>query len=432
MSLRSPLTRSNMVLGSLAEAANIPVAEIPITEFSYISVDLPQSQNEIKARFGLTIDPLQAIPGSSDPAVVSSLVRSQTVEEFLYATHVGVIVVPDPKLFALQGADIAAPANPAPTPQFDGFVPPAGIGGDATARPAHLVWGHDTWQACWALLQAYDLRMTIGSRFQVFRELAANVGACASGGFRGLSHAQMSAVPYIRSVNDLADSRTQVPADRRYFIPQTVTAAVGQGSPTPAQPPIVDVAYGGIQLKGAFGGWYPLNGLLLAPGMPLNIVMERTPFDNLYYDRFANSLLNKQAQMQTYARDLQEAVTGVGFAGAKVWKGGLFRVGILIRGFSLAPLACYQGYQDMGRHFDAIQRANMYRESSNVMLEMLSKLAKEQPEITSRIKNGKGQSLHDEIGNIKDLGGLGSFDFNSVLALPHLPALPSLRDDLTT
>jgi hypothetical protein len=397
--------RSDFKLGNLGAINQMDPAAIPITLYSTMNEALPVAQTTIARDFGLIIDPLQVQPvGNGGVGRVSSLVRSQTVEEFIYATHVGVVVIPDAKLFALNGVDTVLPQNPALTPQFDGFVPPTGIingdGGarDATARPASFVWGHDTYQAAFGLLNAYDLRMKV-ARFEVFRELAANVGACVSGGHRGFSSTKTSAVPYIRAQNGLMQNR----GGDRAFLPQTVTA----GTPvTPAQPPLVDVSYGGVQLKGAFGGWYPLNGLLLAPGLPVNVLLERTAGDEglgSYHQRMIDSLSDQQTDFVTYSERFQESVVGsIGFAGAKVWKAGLFRVGILIRGFALAPLACYQAYQDMSRYFTSLEKATMYRESGSIMMSMLPELLKTSGGAVGREATIGGVSLADYVAKKGD------------------------------
>lgn len=421
--MRSNLLRSSKLMGNLAEVGQTAPAEIPITEFGYIDVSLPVPAEQLARDFGLIIDPLQVAPGSSSPDGnrVSSLVRSQTVEEFIYATHIGVVVVPEPKVFALNGADVTAPLAPAATPQFDGFVPIAGLPGDVAARPAQFVWGHDTWQAAWSLLNAYTLDMTIGSRFTVFSELAANVGACVSGGYRGLGLNRMPATPYIRAQNDLADARPAPVTGRRYFIPQTVTAGTAGTPNTPAQPSLVDVSYGGTKLQGAFGGWYPLSGLLLAPGMPINILLRRAAFDATYHARMTAALADMQTTFMTYGKNLQESAT-VGFAGAKIWKGGLFRVGILVRGFALAPLACYQGYQDMGRFFNSIDKASLYRDSANIMAEMAPKVVESHGHL---IRGASGRTLAEEVkadqaavmSRFGTLKGIDEYNWNS-LVLP--------------
>jgi len=426
MSQKSTL-RSDMKLGNLAQVSQMDPSAIPITLYSTMNEALPVPAATLERDYGLIIDPLQVQPvGSGGVGRVSSLVRSQTVEEFIYATHVGVVIIPDPKLFALNGADTVLPANPAATPQFDGFVPPTGIingaGGarDATARPASFVWGHDTYQAAFGLLNGYDLRMRV-ARFEVFRELAANVGACVSGGHRGFSQTKTSAVPYIRAQNELQGI---LRGGGRAFLPQTVTA--GDPDPTPAQPPLVDVSYGGIQLKGAFGGWYPLNGLLLAPGLPVNILLERTAGDDgpgSYHERMINSLANQQDAFQTYSsRFTENVVDNVGFAGAKIWKAGLFRVGILIRGFALAPLACYQAYQDMSRYFSAIDKATMYREAGGIMMSMLPDLLKTSGGMVGKEARINGKSLEEYVRERGDkLGSMSeveAIDFSRLMVLP--------------
>lgn len=409
--------KSDIKLGNLAEAAEYDVQRIPITLYSLNSDALPIPGETLQNDYGLVIDPLQVLPTNANGVGrVTSLVRSQTVEEFILATHVGVVVIPEPKLFALNGVDTAKPPQPTVSPQFDGFVPPNGIitgfdgqnpVRDTSARPAQFVWGHNTYKAAWAALQAYDLRFRI-ARFEVFRELAANVGACISGNFRGFSSTKTSPIPYIRAQNNLM---ANIREGERLFLPQTVTAGQGELGPTPAQPPLVDVAYGGINLSGAFGGWYPIDGLLLAPGMPINLLLERTAGDDgptSYHERMLQELGSTQ-DFQTYSdRFLAEVAGNVGFAGASIWKGGLFRIGILVRGFSLAPLACWQAYQSMSRYFNPAEKALMYRDSASVMLGMLGDI--EKTPHYGAIKVG-GRSLQDEVAKKGyKLAGLSDID----------------------
>lgn len=364
-------------LGNLQELSGLGPEQIPVCEFAYMSDPFPVEDEVIDANYGDQIDPLQVRPKSSrSESHVTSLIRSQTVEEFIYASHVGVVVIPDPKLFSLNGADVAVPSQATTTPAFDGFVPPS-----SDMRPAQLVWGHHTQRAAWALLNAYDLSLTIGSRYEVFREPCANVGACIAGNFHGFGHSLYSPVADIREQNDMVFSRAKGGAARA-FIPQTVTAATGQGNPTPAEPPLVDVAYGGVQMGGVFGGWYPLNGLLLAPGLPINLLMERTRGDageGSYHAQMVAAMRDQQRDTVTYSSRFQEKVADnsgdLGFAGARLWKAGLFRVGILIRGVSLGPLATYQAYQDMGRYLDSVSKAVCYRDSASSMIAMASKVA---------------------------------------------------------
>ncbi len=399
-----------LVLGSLSELPQMDVASIPITEFSYNSDSLPIAASVLNKDYSLVIDPLQVKPvGTEQQGRTTSLVRSQTVEEFLYATHIGVVVIPDAKQFALNGVDIAALGQNSDTPQFDGFVPPTGVitnavgpVRDASARPAQLVWGHDTLQAAWALLKAYELVMKIGSRYEIFRELCDNVGACVSGEMRGFGQSLISPVPYIEKLNANERARTDIPSnEKRTFLPPTVTA--GEQGPTPAAPPLVPVSYGGQRLTGAFGGWYPLRGLLLSPGMPINIMLERAVGDqgpNSYYARMQAALGNTQDNFNTYDANLNGTVTGnVGFAGSKVWKGGLFRIGILIRGFALSPLACFEGYQDMSRYFTPKDKAAIYAQSTAQMQEMASELARDPvwgPKVRARLASEQGTLSLDE------------------------------------
>lgn len=371
------------------------IALIPTGHFSFSEYSLPLTTTQMED-FSGDINPLNITTSMNAQGKASDLITSLQSPDWFLLMRVGVVVVPEPKQFSLNGADIAAPGSGSAVPEFTGFVPAAGIGGDATARPATLVWGHDSLQAAYCFLNAYRLEFLLNGKFQLFDELSAHIGACVSGeNAEGFGQSLLGAAPYVRSVNDHARAR----AAGRTFIPQTVTA----GTPnTPAQPPIVPVSYGGLNMAGIFGGWYPTNGVLLYPGMPIQARFVQQSGDPYYYPRLLRHLRDEGAVQ--YDVNFTGVVTGIGFAQSVMWKGGLFKVGLLLSGYSIAPYACVQAYKHMGSMLGFETREKLYAAVSNALM-----------------------SRSREAGfTLNGLGDIDSLDLRP-MALPAARLAPALR-----
>lgn len=351
----------------LSAVQNMPFDQIPTGHFSVSEYSLPLATTQL-TDFGAQINPLNVTSTTAQAGKSSDFVVSQQSPDWFLLLSIGVIVVPDAKVFALNGADVAAPTVANTTvPQFDGTIPPTGLpvgvlnGAqtlDATARYGQLNWGHDSWQAAWAFLHAYRLQMILTGKFMLFDELAAHVGACvAAEEWEGLGNPNLGSARYVRSVNN----RLAELGSTRRFIPQTTVA--GQ-TVTAAQPPLVPVGYGGPKMDGIFGGWYPTQGILLYPGMPLQIQFQRTDNDTVYYDRMISSL--SQEPEVTWDANYSDIVTptapatAIGFSSSVPHKGGLFKVGIIMRGLSLAPKPCVDWYRMSGHVYNPDSSRQIY------------------------------------------------------------------------
>ena len=397
------IKKSDIQLGSLSEISGTDPIEIPVVEYSQIAYELPVTGGN---QFGQTVDPLGVLPENAGDVTdrITSLIRAQTVEEAIFVTQIGVVAIPDIRMWALNGVDMAHPQAMSDSPLFTGFVPPAGvpIGGapDASSRPATLQFGHDALRAAWAFLNAYNLVMTLGSRYEIFNEVGANVGACVSGSVSGFGTSNYSPVDDIARANER--QQLAYPSDQRMFVPPTVTGPAN--ALTPREPPLVQVQYGSLQLAGAFGGWYPTRGLFLVPGMPVNIRLERTPSDTFYHAQLAQAVRDRSRVFNTYAKNLNGTATGAGWAGTKLWSAGLFKIGIIMRGYNLAPRACIEAYQDSSRFWDPRQKAQLFAPAQSMLLQQLTDLAK-----NYKLCRTDGTELGRE--RFGDLAGLDEVDF---------------------
>lgn len=396
--------RPNHLLGDLMEVEGLDVTQIPVAEYSEIGYELP---NRLDRQFGNVVDPLQVLSDEdSAPNRITSLIKSQSVEAPIYVTQIGVVAVPDIRMYTLNGVDVALPSAAGDTPKFDGSVPLTGVtqagNADASSRPAQFQFGHDAIEAAWAFLQSYRLVFSLGSRIELFNELAANIGACIAGNVQGFGSSNYSPVADIARANRLAKAA----GNNRAFLPRTFTGAAS-GAGTPAEPPLVPVAYGSLQTAGIFGGWYPTRGLLLTPGMPINLRLERTPGDSIYHDRLARAVADRSTTFETYSEMFNGIATGAGFAGAKVWKGGSFRVGIIMRGYELAPLSCVQAYQGQARFFDASQRSTLYAGGRDRIVELVRSLGSK---LKGCLCDSQGNELGDEV--LSTLAGVEMIDVN--------------------
>ncbi len=341
----------------LSAVAQMQFDQIPTGHFSISEYALPLSTAEM-LEFGAEINPLNITATTQSSGKASDFIQPMTSPDWFLLLSIGVVVVPDAKVFALNGAAVTAPAAAATVvPQFDGVIPPTGVvtngaGGvvtrDAASRYAQLNWGHDSWQAAWAFLHAYRMQMILTGKFMLFDELAAHVGACvAAEEWNGLGNPNLGAARYVRKVNDRATTL----GNAKRFIPQT-SQDNGAGVQVGAPPPLVPVGYGGPKMSGIFGGWYPTQGILLYPGMPLQVRFQRTEGDTLYHSRMTESLASESEVTwdANYSDVLAPTAAGAatGFSSAFPFKGGLFKVGIIMRGISMAPRACVDWYKGAG------------------------------------------------------------------------------------
>lgn len=362
---------------SMETVQAMPFDQIPTGHFSVSEYSLPLSAAQL-TDFGAQINPLNVVNSDVQIGKSSDFIQPMTAPDWFLLLSIGVVVVPDCKVFSMNGAAVTPPTSANTTvPQFDGTIPPTGlISGvdgnantrDAAARAAQLNWGHDTWQAAWSFLHAYRMQMILTGKFVLFDELCAHIGACVSAEeWEGLGNPNLGAARYVKRVNDRA---TELQKNKR-FIPQTTTFAADGTTLVGAPPPLVPAGYGGPKMGGIFGGWYPTQGILLYPGMPLQIRFQRTDNDVVYYNRMIDSLSDEPEI--TWDANYSDVVTptapatAVGFSSAFPFKGGLFKLGIIMRGLSLAPTACVDWYKMAGHIYNPEAARAVYATATGLL-----------------------------------------------------------------
>ncbi len=351
----------------LAAIAAMPLECIPTGHYSLAEYEVPLSAAEL-SEFGAQMNPLSATNTTASAGRSSTFIQPMTSPDWFMMFSVGVVCVPDAKVFAINGASVAAPLAAATTvPQFDGTIPavglingPAGVL-DATARYAQFEHGHATWQASWAFLNAYRMQMILTGKYVLFDELCAHVGACVSAEeWAGLGSPNIAAARYIRAANDRQSTLNSAVTGRR-FIPQTMIAGV---TPVAAPPPLAPVGYGGPKMDGIFGGWYPTRGILFYPGMPVQILFVRNDNDTLYHNRLTQNLgIEAEITWDANYSDILTATAAgaaTGFSSSVPFKGGLFKQGVIMRGCSLAPESCVSWYEMSGNLFNTDTIRAMY------------------------------------------------------------------------
>lgn len=338
------------------------LVKTPKTVFSLRERLLPLTDVAFEAEFGPKINFFAGDTSQRALGISSNTTLTNAVDMPFLIRCISVFISVEPLGFTAAGEAIALPAAGSATPYFDGVLTgvPADQAGVAAlmAQPAWLEWGQGTWKAAHAFMQAYRMQMLLGSRLELFNELNADVGNLdAHSPWVGFSNSLSNLPAYVRLVNDKAraDGRDKI------FLPATAQQ-VQIPAQTPFQAligvpaPLVQASWGGPQQKGLYCGCYPVRGILLVPGMPINLNMIRDAGDSIYFAALRDALTVKSNL--TYDKNLTgtlastvPAVTIATNNTFEEFKGGKLRIGISMRGFELTPRAAVQWYGTYGGSF---------------------------------------------------------------------------------
>lgn len=350
---------------SLDQALQEDLTKTYRTTFSMREFALPLTKAEFDGFFRPQIN----LFAGDDVARASGVSRNTTttnaVDMPFLVRCIAVYIAVEPLGFTAAGGAFAPPAAGTDVPAFDGILritAGSGVGQQAVA-PAYatqdlawLEWGLPTWKAAHAFMQAYRLTMRLGNRLELFNELCADVGNLDSHSeWEGFSNSLSELPQYVESVNERAITN----AKGVIFLPPTAQAVASLpgvnnpvviGVPTP----LIPASWGGPKMEGLFCGCYPVRGILLVPGMPINLLFVRDESDVLYYDKLETALVDS-ANIKYAANYTDNVVTGGGAIVAKgtfqEFKGGTMRVGVVMRGFELTPRAAIQWYGTYGGSF---------------------------------------------------------------------------------
>lgn len=338
------------------------------TIFSLREFRLPFSAANFTSFFGPKINFFASEGSSRDAGVSSNTVITNAVDMPFLVRCITLYLTVEALGFTTVGAAVAAPAPNTAVPFFDGVQIANAQGVLGIAEPAWLEWGQDTWKAAHAVMQAYRMVMLLGGRLELFSELGADVGSVDSHSeWVGFSSSLTELPQYIARVNArqadadiVRTTRFLPPTGQSVVLPGTTTPAVRIGVPTPTAP----ASWGGPKMQGMFcGGCYPVRGILFVPGMPINLNLVRDDGDATYYE--ALQLALTQADNVRYDANftgvISDGLATIASANFTEFKGGLFRIGIAMRGFELTPRAAVEWYGTYGGSFGQTYQVDVAR-----------------------------------------------------------------------
>lgn len=351
----------SLACDDLGQCMQADLVKVPKTVFSLRERLLPLTDTQFDAEFGPEINFFAGSASQRALGVSSNTTLTNAVDVPFLIRCISVFISVEPLGFTASGAAIAAPSTPVFTPYFDGVLTgipaaQADVPG-MMPQPAWLEWGQGTWKAAHAFMQAYRMTMVLGGRLELFNELNADVGNLDSHSpWEGFSNSLSNLPAYVRQVNDKAraDGRSSIflPATaQQVTIPAQAPFQALIGVPAP----LVQASWGGPQQKGLFCGCYPVRGLLLVPGAPINLNMVRDKGDSIYFAALRDALTVKSGltydanltatlALQTAAGPPPVLTTISNNSAFQEFKGGKLRIGISMRGFELTPRAAIQWY----------------------------------------------------------------------------------------
>jgi hypothetical protein len=341
------------------------------TTFSMKEFDLPLTLKEFENFFGPVINLFAGDANQRAVGVSTNTTLTNAVDMPFLVRCIAIYIAVEPLGFTAAGAGVPQPDPSTPIPAFDGiqiitgsliapvFNKLTGVNGNH----AWLEWGQCTWKGAHAFMQSYRLRMLLGGRLELFNELCADVGNLDSHSqWEGFSNSLSELPAYVAHVNAIYTEKNF----SQVFIPATAqvvqqppggTTLSVIGVPTP----LVPASWGGPKQEGLFCGCYPTRGILLVPGMPINLSFVQDDGDSLYFDALRDALTSGGPGDVKYAADFNCNVTTFDAQGVNPsvvdnacfteFKGGKLRLGIVMRGFELTPRAAVQWYGTYGGSF---------------------------------------------------------------------------------
>ena len=329
------------------------------TIYSLREFDLPFTATGFDDFFGPTIQFFAGDQSKRTQGISSNTTLTNAVDMPFLVRCIAIYITVEPLGFTAAGAAVATPAAAnTNVPFFDGvqidLQAAPGVLALGVASPAWLEWGIPTWKAAHALMQAYRLQMLLGGRLELFNELNADVGNIDSHSqWVGFSNSLSELPLYVAHVN--ANERTNTRG--LIFLPATAQQVIQPGASTVSDigvpTPLVQASWGGPKMDGLFCGCYPVRGILLVPGMPINLNMIRDDGDVFYYTKLKEALVEASNVVYdvNYSGDVKVNGTVVASTKFTEFKGGTIRIGITMRGFELTPRAAVQWYGTYGGSF---------------------------------------------------------------------------------
>lgn len=206
----------------LRDSVCCPMWNMPIMEYTRLTMLGPQTDDSIRKNFGSEVDIFCAGRDVTGIDCVTSTVCNGQLQTNMIALGVGVHIEPEPFRFTVDGnawthptGTVAQPPSPdvftandvnngALGPAFvPGLIPPTPAA--QTLMMAQLEWGWWAQYAAWHMVRAYNLRWRIGQHCNIMDDLLRNT-AFTPGEGAGGGDSDVDVIDFVRRVNDRYDS----------------------------------------------------------------------------------------------------------------------------------------------------------------------------------------------------------------------------------
>lgn len=201
---------------------------VPVVEEVVWTVVLPMTHAACNSTFGDTVNLFNPTgPAAGICSIDSTFLVNGILQTDIYCTGIGIHVFVEPLVFTAIGNGYLASASGQAPPSPDVFtvndLALGALGGVTTGiTPASLDWGGSAWDAGWNFINAYQLQFRTNQRELMINEMLADVSYFASfGDAMAAGTSEVSVIEYAALVNEqyraLGSSTVFLPANfRRY------------------------------------------------------------------------------------------------------------------------------------------------------------------------------------------------------------------------
>jgi len=368
--------------GAAAKCLSCGFGNVPVVEEVVWTIVLPMSHNAVQRTFGDTVNLFGANSGPEGVCSVdTTFLINGILQTDLYMTGLGIHVFVEPLVFAAIGNGWTTPASGGASPPspdvwtqndansgaLGGLLPAAGV---FPLTPASIDWGNCAWDAGWNFINAYQLQMRTNQRELMINEMLADVAYFASfGDAVAAGTSEVAVIEYAAMINETYRNICCAPGTPSIFLPANfrrygstgTTASTNFGLFHPTRDyDFAPATHGGIKFTGTScrGQMYRQieRPCFIERGIPIG--MQFIAVDPCHQARFQAAVSvdsftgsqnlqpdvntsgytltgangpNEQTLDLTTPTNIAESVT----VERQVYKGGIFKVGIKLKGWEM-------------------------------------------------------------------------------------------------
>lgn len=323
--LRGNPLEYNRFYGNIGQAQQTPLAKLRTYYYHVQQLAFPLTPTEFDAKFTSAI-PLFVQDVAPCPGTQTNATFAAGTNEPFCVLAVGVVAIGKGFAFAMPGRMVVKDAATECVPVVEGCA-------SGTGRDAVLDYGGTGWRFIEAFFNAYRLQMAVWRRYLVLDEALFDIGMVPDAPEHcGTGHALISAMPYIREVNNvLADKLCN-----RRFLPQNHAGTECIGAPT------AEVIYGHTCIRGVGNSIFCLNQpICYLPGMRFDVAFQRVENDCCFLPEMRrSSVLDCATPTLPDAGYNDTFCSSSGFPSVYTVPGGCVSIGVVLSGYALTPAAC--------------------------------------------------------------------------------------------